>query len=192
MTLLSTLSASLDHFSLFAPDQDFFWQNAIFDKSRWEPFTKGTRIFLTITTALLLMYEMRAARLRERISKKTKRWVAITLTVVAFFTYFDFFNPNVRYSEYYHRHEFYHYYLGSKYFKEVGYKQLYECTAVAEVDLGRGAQIRKREIRDLRVNLIKPMEATEVIKDPQHCKKNFTPERWEAFKKDVDWFQKTA
>src|SRR3954469_23329321 len=188
MTLLSTLSASLDHFSLFAPGQDFFWQNAIFDKSRWEPFTKGTRVFLTIATALLLMYEMRAARLRERISKKTKRWVAITLTVVAFFTYFDFFNPNVRYSEYYHRHEFYHYYLGSKYFKEIGYTELYECTAVAEVELGRGAQVAKRDLRDLHVNLIKPMKDTYVLDHPEKCKNKFSAARWEDWKKDVDWF----
>src|SRR3954464_11154499 len=100
MTLLSTLSASLDHFSLFAPGQDFFWQNAIFDKSRWEPFTKGTRIFLTITTALLLMYETLHSRLRERISKRTKRWVAVTLTGDDFFTCDQSVNPNVRYSEY--------------------------------------------------------------------------------------------
>jgi len=192
MTLLSTLSASLDHFSLFAPGQDFFWQNAIFDKSRWEPFTKGTRIFLTIATALLLMYEMRAARLRERISKKTKRWVAITLTVVAFFTYFDFFNPNVRYSEYYHRHEFYHYYLGSKYFKEIGYTELYECTAIAEVELGRRAAVEKRDLRDLHVNLIKPIKDTYVLTHPEKCKDKFTAARWEDWKKDVDWFYKSS
>ena len=188
MTLLSTLSASLDHFSLFAPGQDFFWQNAIFDKSRWEPFTKGTRIFLTIATALLLMYEMRAARLRERISKKTKRWVAIALTVVAFFTYFDFFNPNVRYSEYYHRHEFYHYYLGSKYFKEIGYTELYECTAIAEVELGRGAAVAKRDLRDLHKNLITPVKDTYVLTHPEKCKDKFSAARWEDWKKDVDWF----
>jgi len=188
MTLLSTLTASLDHFSLFDAGQDFFWQNSIFEKNRWEAFTKGTRIFLTISTALLLMYEMRAARLRERISKKTKRWVAIVLTVAAFFTYFDFFNPNVRYSEYYHRHEFYHYYLGSKYFKEVGYTELYECTAIAEVELGRGAAVAKRDIRDLHVNLIKPIKDTYVLTHPEKCKDKFTPERWDAWKKDVDWF----
>jgi len=188
ITLLSTLSASLDHFSLFAPGQDFFWQSSLFEKNRWEAFTKGTRIFLTIATALLLMYEMRAARLRERISKRTKRWVAITLTVVAFFTYFDFFNPNVRYSEYYHRHEFYHYYLGSKYFKEIGYTELYECTAVAEVELGRGAAVAKRDLRDLHVNLIKPIKDTYVLSNPEKCKNKFSAARWEDWKKDVDWF----
>ena len=188
MTLLSVLNASLDHLAAFAPDQDFFWQNPIFDKSRWEPFTKFMRIALTCVTTGLLMYELRAARLRERIARRTKRWVAVTLTVIAFFTYFDFFNPNVRYSEYYHRHEFYHYYLGSKYFKEIGYTELYECTAVAEVDLGRGAAVAKRDLRDLHVNLIKPIKDTYVLSDPGKCKNKFTPERWEAWKKDVDWF----
>ena len=187
MTLLSVLNA-VSHLSAFAPDQDFFWQNTIFEKSHWEGFTKGMRIVLTMTTALLLMYEMRAARLRERISRRTKRWVAIVLTVAAFFTYFDFFNPNVRYSEYYHRHEFFHYYLGSKYFKEIGYNQLYECTAVAEIELGRRASVANREIRDLRVNLIKQVKDTYILTDPGQCKNRFSAARWEDWKKDVDWF----
>jgi hypothetical protein len=187
MTLLSVLNAAT-HLTAFAPDQDFFWQSTIFEKTHWENFMKGTRIVLTMVTALLLMYEVRAARLRERIPRRTKRWVAIVLTVVAFFTYFDFFNPNVRYSEYYHRHEFFHYYLGSKYFKEIGYNQLYECTAVAEIELGRGATVAKREIRDLRVNLIKQVKDTYILTDPGQCKNRFTAARWEDWKKDVDWF----
>jgi len=184
MTLLNVLNAAL----AFAPDQDFFWQNPIFEKTKWEHFTMGMRIGLTMSTALLLMYEMRAARLRERITQRTKRWIAGILTVLAFFTYFDFFNPNVRYTEYYHRHEFFHYYLGSKYFKEIGYNRLYECTAIAEIDLGRGASVAKRELRDLRVNLIKPIKDTYVLSDPAQCKSHFTPARWEEWKKDVDWF----
>ncbi|HEY5372858.1 MAG TPA: hypothetical protein VIK01_04190 [Polyangiaceae bacterium] len=188
MTLLSTLNASLGHVLAFAPGQDFFWQNSIFEKTHWEGFMKGTRVFLTMATALLLMYELRAAKLRERISKKTKRWVAIVLTVAAFFTYFDFFNPNVRYDQYYHRHEFFHYYLGSKYFKEIGYNRLYECTAIAEIELGRGAQVAKRDLRDLRKNLITPVKDTYVLSDPGQCKNRFTAARWEAWKKDVDWF----
>jgi hypothetical protein len=187
MTLLSVLNA-ISHLTAFAPDQDFFWQNIIFEKTHWENFMKGMRIVLTMTTALLLMYEMRAAKLRERISRRTKRWVAIVLTVAAFFTYFDFFNPNVRYSEYYHRHEFFHYYLGSKYFKEIGYNQLYECTAVAEIELGRRASVANREIRDLRVNLIKQVKDTYILTDPGQCKNRFTAARWEDWKKDVDWF----
>ncbi|MFO0566895.1 MAG: hypothetical protein U0263_14600 [Polyangiaceae bacterium] len=118
--------------------------------------------------------------------------LAVTFTILSFGAYFDFFNPNVRYPEYYHRHEFYHYYLGSKYSHELSYTRLYECTAIAEIELGRGDEVRKREIRDLRVNLIKPVADTFVVTDPSQCKKHFTPPKWEAFKKDVNWFWSTA
>ncbi|HEX3776619.1 MAG TPA: hypothetical protein VHV51_19235 [Polyangiaceae bacterium] len=187
MTLLSVVNA-ISHLSAFAPDQDFFWQNKIFEKNNWEGAMKFMRIALTMVTALLLMYEARAARLRERIPRRYKRNIAWVLTIVAFFTYFDFFNPNVRYSEYYHRHEFFHYYLGSKYFKEIGYNRLYECTAIAEIELGRRAQVASREIRDLHVNLIKEVKDTYILTDPGQCKNHFTAARWEDWKKDVDWF----
>ncbi len=190
MTLLSAAAESLN-LALGAPG-DFFWNSEIFQKDTWERLMKGMRVLLTFVGALLLIYEMRAERMGEYIPGRTKRMWAYVLTVLAFGVYFDFGNPNTRYSEYYHRHEFYHYYLGSKYFKEVEYHRLYECTAIAEVEAGRRAQIEKREIRDLRVNLIKPMTATYVLSDPSQCKKHFTPERWAAFKTDVDWFYKSA
>jgi hypothetical protein len=191
---LLALSSAFTHW--LALSADFFlyeaWQGPWFEKENWEKFTKFVRLTLTFGGALLLIYEIRARRLRERIPERFRRKIAYVMTGMAFLVYFDFFNPNVRYEEYYHRHEFYHYYLGSKYSKEVGYVRLYECTAIAEIESGRGASVRKREIRDLRVNLIKPMEATYVVTDPDQCKKHFTPERWEAFKKDVDWFYKSA
>ena len=191
---LLALSSAFTHW--LALSSDFFlyeaWQGPWFEKENWEKFTKFVRLTLTFGGALLLIYEIRARRLRERIPERFRRRIAYVMTGMAFLVYFDFFNPNVRYEEYYHRHEFYHYYLGSKYSKEVGYVRLYECTAIAEIEAGRGASVRKREIRDLRVNLIKPVEATYIVSDPDQCKKHFTPERWEAFKKDVDWFYRSA
>jgi hypothetical protein len=191
---LLALSSAFTHW--LALSSDFFlyeaWQGPWFEKEAWEKFTKFVRLTLTFGGALLLIYEIRARRLRERIPERIRRRVAYVMTGMAFFVYFDFFNPNVRYEEYYHRHEFYHYYLGSKYSKEVGYHRLYECTAIAEIEAGRGAAVRKREIRDLRVNLIKPVEATYIVSDPDQCKKHFTASRWEEFKKDVDWFYRSA
>jgi hypothetical protein len=169
-----------------------FWQQKFLSKENWEWFLNGVRVTLTMVGAFLLLYEARSYRLGQHIPARLKRNIAIAFTVLGFGVYFDYFNPNTRYSEYYHRHEFYHYYLGSKFFREVGYTQLYECTAIAEVELGRGANVRKRDIRDLRVNLIKPMIDTAVFKDPKQCTSHFSKERWEAFKKDVDWFYKSA
>jgi hypothetical protein len=164
----------------------------VFSKEIWSNFMDFFRIGLALVTAGLLLVEARARRLGERLSARATKRIAVGLTVLGFLAYYDFFNPNVRYVNYYHRHELFHYYLGSKYFEEVGYTRLYECAAIAEVDLGRGAALKKREIRDLRVNLIKPMTETNVFLAPEECKKRFTPERWEAFKSDVAWLEKSA
>src|SRR5262249_9085757 len=79
---------------------------------------------------------------------------------------------------------------GSKYSKELGYNRLYECSAAAEIDLGRERNVYGRELRDLRENLIKPNSDPTVKKHIEECKPRFTPERWASFKKDVDWFAK--
>jgi hypothetical protein len=173
---------------------DFFlyehWDGPWFEKDTWEKLMKGLRVTLTMAGALFLVYEVRARRLQERVKERFRKRLAFLMTALAFLVYFDFFNPNTRYDQYYHRHEFYHYYLGSKYSKELGYLRLYECTMIAESELGRN--VHKRELRDLRVDLIKPVDATYVVSDPGQCKNNFTPERWEAFKKDIDWFYHSA
>jgi hypothetical protein len=189
-SLVATALASqgLASFEGLARMFDIFWDATLFKGEVWEPLMNGLRIMLTFGGALLLMYEVRARRMGERIRERTKKRLGLAFTVLAFGAYFDFFNPNVRFTEYYHRHEFYHYYLGSKYFKEVGYYRLYECTAVAETELGRGAAVQAREIRDLRQNLIKQMRDPSVQKHLAECKGNFSGERWAAFKQEVDWF----
>jgi hypothetical protein len=190
MMLLSAVSASLS--SWLSGPNDFFWGNPIFEKDSWEIITRGFRIAIAMIGALALVYEIRARRMGERIPERTRRRLGWLFTVLAFGVYFDFGNPNTRYSEYYHRHELYHYYLGSKYFKEVGYTRLYECTLIAEVENGRLDQVKNREVRDLRVNLIKPVSETYILKDPDQCKKHFTPERWTTFKREIDWFYHSA
>src|SRR6478735_117191 len=157
-------------------------------KEPWENFLKFMRTALAMAGAGALMYKMRALKLGTPVPRKVVKYVAIAFTLLGFGVYFDYFNPNTRYSEYYHRHEFYHYYLGSKFFKEIGYTELYECTAVAEVELGRGAAVAKRDLRDLHVNLIKPIKDTYVLSNPEKCKNKFSAARWEDWKKDVDWF----
>jgi hypothetical protein len=181
LTLTSALSASI-------------WDFGLFEATTWKKTMYALRIALTFGGAMLLMYELRARKLGERIPMRTRRNVAIVLSVLAFGVYYDFGNPKVRYPEYYHRHEFFHYYLGSKYFEELKYKSIYECAAAAEIDLGRSSQVMRRELRDLRVNLIKPVTAPEVQQHIQECREAFAPnpQRWEAFKKDVDWFYNSS
>lgn len=169
------------------------WPGAVFQRDTFQAFTVALSIGIALVSAGLLMLEQRAKRLGYPVPERVVKRIGIALTVVSFLLYFDFFNPNTRYSNYYHRHELYHYYLGSKYFTEIGYDRLYTCTAIAEVEAGRGAQIRKREIRDLSAkNLIVPSTETYIFDDPGQCKNHFTPERWEAFKTDIAWFEQSS
>jgi hypothetical protein len=88
---------------------------------------------------------------------------------------------------YLHRWEIYHYAVGAKYFRELGYTRLYECAVVADLeDVGPDAG-EGRLIRNLESNQIEP--ATRTIDDPQRCKRYFEPERWEAFKTDAAFFR---
>src|SRR5262245_5149715 len=188
---MSSLLASLGSFFnriLFGHWEGRFFQNPFF-----HDFTVALSIGVALVAAGLLMLEQRAKRLGYPVPERTARRIGIVVTVFSFLLYFDFFNPNTRYPAYYHRHELYHYYLGSKYFREVGYDHLYTCTAIAEVELGRGAQIRKRQIRDLSAkNLIIPTTSTYIFDDPGQCKNRFTEPRWEDFKKDVAWFEQSS
>ncbi len=91
-----------------------------------------------------------------------------------------------------HRWELFHYYLGSKYPKELGYKRLYLCAAIAQSEFGprARAEVVARKIRDLQTDIIGP--AAPVLEHPEACKSHFTPERWQSFKKDVAWFRSSA
>jgi hypothetical protein len=86
-----------------------------------------------------------------------------------------------------HFHDTFHYYMGSKYFRETGYTLLYHCAAVAEVDEGLGDKVEKRKLRNLTTNLLEP--AKDEIGDVESCKQAFTPERWAAFQQDIRLFR---
>ncbi len=86
-----------------------------------------------------------------------------------------------------HTWDTYHYYVGSKYFPELGYDRLYECTAVADLEVGYEA-VKKRVITDLRTNDM--VKVDQILAHPERCKQHFTPARWADFVHDVQWFRK--
>ena len=153
MSLLSVLaeSTSLQAWSAIDPlswlDKILFhtWPGKLFERDYFKNVTDTIAVGVSLIAAGLWLLERRAIRLGKDVDERASRKIGIFLTVFSFLLYFDFFNPNTRYVDYYHRHELYHYYLGSKYFEEVGYERLYTCTARAEVELGHGEAIKKRE-----------------------------------------------
>ncbi|APR78175.1 Hypothetical protein A7982_03522 [Minicystis rosea] len=168
-----------------------------------------TKVLIAVAAAGAVFYEQHRAAQRRPIAERWKRFVGIALGLVAIVTYFDGFKPG--YPKFYHRHEHFHYYLGSKYFHELGYDDLYKCTVIAEdeigtvtfqdedhVGTGRHKLDLSKEVRhpDWKIrnlggdNLL--MTVTEVLDHPEVCKSHFSPERWEAFKADVLYFRLAA
>jgi hypothetical protein len=84
-------------------------------------------------------------------------------------------------------HDQFHYFLGAKYFQELGYTRLYHCAAIAEMDNGRGELIAQQRIRDLMTNRLVPGDA--LLADPHSCRSAFSARRWEAFRSDVAYFR---
>jgi len=76
----------------------------------------------------------------------------------------------------------YHYYLGAKYFSELGYHGLYDQTAAVDSQNDRRFA-SLNQLRDLATYDKEPMNLDERVRGPQ-----WTDERWAAFSADVQWF----
>ena len=72
-----------------------------------------------------------------------------------------------------HQWDTFHYYVGSKYFKELSYDRLYECVAVADSEApGLRRRVELRKVMNLRTNM---MEGTQhILAHPEECKGHFT------------------
>ena len=83
-----------------------------------------------------------------------------------------------------HEHDAFHYYVGARYFRELGYAQLYRCALAADLEAGLDPGPR---LRDLETNRLLP--ATTQLDAARACRARFAPERWQAFARDLDWFR---
>lgn len=84
-----------------------------------------------------------------------------------------------------HHWEQFHYFLGSKYFPEVGYDGIYSASLAAERELELGHRVQSH-MRDLRTNEVVPVGA--LVNHMAEVKSRFTDQRWAAFKRDVRYF----
>ena len=81
----------------------------------------------------------------------------------------------------------YHYYVGARYFPELGYDLLYGCTAVADAEAGLRREVATRTMTDLSTNL--PVRTFDFLRHPERCLERFTAPRWAAFQRDVAYFR---
>ncbi len=128
-------------------------------------------------------------RLRDGRRPRLRQLQAALLFLVAlasFAAYYQYFTV-VRHGGFRTPDNF-HYYVGSKYFDELGYYGLYDCSlTVLEVTNKRTIRPNQR-VRDL--HTMETGTAAEALARGRACEARFTPERWREFGDDVDWFSR--
>ena len=139
-------------------------------------------------TLLLAVNAAGAIRGRSRLSDRRFSIALIGLAAIAFASWWNlgrFHFPN-----YWHRHEFFHYFLATKYSSELGYTRLYDCVAVTELEEAPTQGLASRWTRDLRTNDI--VAGAPALRDRSLCRPFFSEARWRDFKQDVLWFRGTV
>jgi hypothetical protein len=131
---------------------------------------------LALATAALAVLLFAGSRPRFR------RAALGALALVSFAAGYNFFVSNQL-----QKHEFFHYYLGSKYSPELGYLGIYRCSLAAAFEQGFEERDPLFWVTDLRDNDARMFWA--IAPSAPRCDGAFSPERWEAFKTDVARFR---
>ncbi|MEM8963950.1 MAG: hypothetical protein AAGD38_20870, partial [Acidobacteriota bacterium] len=113
--------------------------------------------------------------------RAVRRTVLLLLTVVAVANHVYWGDFHGR-KTWVHWHELTHYYLGAKYFDELGYGRLYDAMLRAEAEAFED-RFRTLEARDLRSNEV--VDIRVLLRRSDETKTRFSPERWVAFVRDV-------
>ena len=155
-----------------------YWDNDA--AARWQ-------LALALLGIAFLWWERKLSDAGKAAAKKRLRGVLVGIMgVLAFLTYFNF--GWFHFPNFIHGWDTFHYYIGSKYFKENSYERLYECVAIAdseEPNLRRRVELRK--MTDLRTNQV--ITTADILAHPERCKMHFTDARWESFKHDLRYFR---
>jgi len=104
------------------------------------------------------------------------------LSGVVFLNFFSFHGERT----WVHLHDVAHYYLGAKYFPELGYGHLYTAMLRAEAE-SFDNQVRPLAARDLAADRVVPVRELLAQSDP--VKAAFSPVRWRQFQIDVAYFR---
>lgn len=151
-----------------------------------------------------VLFEMHRRSIGRPVAERWKMFVGVTLAVASITAYYNGWVNG--YHKVYHRHELYHYYLGAKYFPEMGYDGLYKCTVIAQSEMGVYEYKDEDSGRSLRIDMTKEarhpdrkvrnlgddnllVSAQRFLEHPEICTSVFKPERWAEFKSDIAFFR---
>jgi len=136
------------------------------------------------TAAVLILASWFIDRLRIPAGRKVCDAFLIVLAAISACAYFDF-GQYPKFHQFMNPHDLFHYYLGSKYSREMGYFHLYQCVTIADYENhGKRKRLPVRKMEDYEF-----VPADAVIHDAATYKAGFSPERWEEFKRDTAFFE---
>jgi hypothetical protein len=168
-----------------------------------------TKAAISLVAAVFVFFEAHRKGQGKPVAERWKRLVGVTLGIAAISAYFNGYNFG--YPKYYHRWDQYHYYMGAKYFPELGYKNLYKCAVVAQAEIGKVTHHLDRPFNS-QVWPTQVVDMGEEMKDPDkkirdlpgenslvpvgpildaraECRDRFSDVRWEEYKADVAFYR---
>lgn len=154
-----------------------------------------TIIFTTLFTLGAIFYHTRKAKLTTPLKSVL---VAISFVAIFYYTSFgmmmqtrDPITPERQRQTFTHWHEVFHYYIGAKYYKELGNDGLYVAYLLADTE-SSSPQYNGTHLRDLSDQLF-PITAAEGLKRAREkYRPRFTDARWDEFKADTEALKKMA
>lgn len=148
------------------------------------------KVLLTAVTliVLFLRYIRRNARGAGPTTHTTGTKVMVVLAVLFSFAVFHSFG-HPRSGTFVHYGEMFHYYLGPKYFEELGHYDLYNAVIAADAEQD-GALAEMPFYTNLTTYQNASRETA--LKEASRVKKRFSQERWSAFKNDLSFFKEEA
>ena len=149
-----------------------------------ESLSKIKALVAAFGLMIVLANSLLRAVARSDYFRRTRRAALIGLAIFAAALWSNIFQ--FHFNSRIHAHEFYHYYLGSKYSPELGYMRLYRCTIAADRETNIARYSKARLIRNLDDNTVVSSQSVEETRD---CKQFFSPSRWLSFTEDLKWFR---
>lgn len=138
------------------------------------------QLAVLVLGALVALGGLLSGRLMQ--SRRAIALALIAASVMAW-THFGVFNGRSDL----HVGDAFHYFMGPKYFKDTGYFEMYRCTAQAERELGHAGDYANVLVRDLDDNRV--WHGSWFSTEAGRCRANFSPRKWDAFKRDVKGFR---
>jgi len=146
--------------------------------------------YKTITELVLLLGFVLLVMARDR-NRPPRQGYLVALGVLAFgslLPHVELLRSHANGQVHVHPTEFYHYYLGTKYFDEFGYYGLYEAAVVAEYEIDQLHFRPEQTIRHLR-NPEFEIRKSDVLRRQASIKARFDQTRWREFKSDLAFFR---